>query len=109
MSAHQMTFLRRQANATVSAREGAVCVGALAAVDRAPDLVERYLAVLDQDDAHLAVIGVLTVRIFGIVGLLMNTTGGTQSIGIKLWESLSEEVRDDVRFSMHGNDMEFRW
>jgi hypothetical protein len=78
-------------------------------VDEEPAILAEFLSALEQDDANTRVVGLMTVRLFGLVGLLLNVQGPGREIAADVWRSLPGVDRDDVRQAMRANDVAFPW
>jgi hypothetical protein len=55
------------------------------------------------------VVGVMTVRLFGLVGLLVNSSGEARAAALEVWNALVDCERQDVRSAFSGNGVGFPW
>jgi hypothetical protein len=69
----------------------------------------RVLGMMDRNDMGDRVMGLMTVRLFGLVGLLVNSNGEARSAALEVWNSLVDYERQDVRSAMSGNGVVFPW
>jgi hypothetical protein len=72
---------------------------ALMALSRRIDasLLPRYLEILEDSRSGDSVVSILTVRLAGLVALLVNTQGEPRAIAERLWMQLPEADRAELR------------
>ena len=72
-----------------------------------PDLLVTYVANLNhpQNERRMAMLGLLTVRICAIIGLLVNGEGESLAEGERLWSEIPSLLRDDLRSWLADDDL----
>jgi hypothetical protein len=69
----------------------------------------RVLGLLENEDMGVRVVGLMTVRLFGLVGLLVNSRGVAHAAVLEVWNSVVDFERQDVRSAMSANGVVFPW
>ncbi len=73
------------------------------------ELARTIIRTLDEEGMDARVVGLMTVRLFCMVGLLIHTKGDARAEVLESWNSISSIDQGDVRSAMIANGVEFPW